>query len=234
MIVLAQVDSFFTFLFAIEASIKILAKGLLFNRMGPIEPYLINPWNMLDAFVVMASLVDFGFSVSGFDMAQLSALKALRAFRALRPLRMIARNEGMRLVVNALLASLPSMGNVLLVCSLFILIFAIMGVKFFKGKFHYCADLNLIFHEQSSSAYYRELITTKYDCENYGGNWIPRDSNFDNTIAAMSTLFQMTTTEGWVEVMFDGIDSTGVGLQPKEYANPYLIIYFIAFMIIGS
>lgn len=61
MIVLAQVDSFFTFLFAIEASIKILAKGLLFNRMGPIEPYLINPWNMLDAFVVMASLMDFVF-----------------------------------------------------------------------------------------------------------------------------------------------------------------------------
>ena len=34
--------------------------------------------------------------------------------------------------------------------------------------------------------------------------------------------------------MFDGLDSKGVGLQPKKYANPYLIIYFIAFMIIGS
>ena len=129
-----------------EAIIKILAKGLLFNRMEPIEPYLVNPWNMLDAFVVMASLMDFIFLASGFDMAQLSALKALRAFRALRPLRMISRNEGMRLVVNALLASLPSMGNVLLVCGLFIGIFAIMGVKFFKGKFNYCADLNNILH----------------------------------------------------------------------------------------
>ena len=147
---------------------------------------------------------------------------------------MIARNEGMRLVVNALLASLPSMGNVLLVCSLFILIFAIMGVKFFKGKFNYCADLDNIFHDNSSSTYYMTLIIDKYDCENYGGNWIPRDSNFDNTVNAMSTLFQMTTTEGWVEVMFDGIDSTGIGLQPIKYANAYLIFYFIAFMIIGS
>jgi voltage-dependent calcium channel T type alpha-1G len=51
---------------------------------------------------------------------------------------MIARNEGMKLVVNALLASLPSMTNVLLVCSLFILIFSIGGVNFFKGAFFRC------------------------------------------------------------------------------------------------
>jgi len=45
----------------------------------------------------------------------------------------------MRLVVNALLASLPSMTNVLLVCTLFILIFSIMGVNFFKGAFWRCS-----------------------------------------------------------------------------------------------
>lgn len=93
---------------------------------------------MLDAFVVTASMFDLVFMILEIDMQQLQALKALRALRALRPLRMISRNEGMRLVVNALLASLPSMTNVLLVCSLFILIFSIAGVNFFKGTFYSC------------------------------------------------------------------------------------------------
>ena len=58
--------------------------------------------------------------------------------RALRPLRVISKDPGMKLVVNALLASIPSMTNVLLVCSLIILIFSIMGVSFFKGAFYSC------------------------------------------------------------------------------------------------
>lgn len=31
------------------------------------------------------------------------------------------------------------MGNVSVVCLLFVLIFAIMGVDFFKGKFYHCS-----------------------------------------------------------------------------------------------
>ena len=44
----------------------------------------------------------------------------------------------------------------------------------------------------------------------------------------------MTTGEGWVHVMHSGIDSRGVGLQPKQNANVGIILYFIAFMIVGS
>lgn len=97
-------------------------------------------WNVLDAVVVLGSIIDLGFVIAGVNTNSLSSLKALRAFRGLRPLRMISRNEGMRLVVNALLSSLPSMANVLLVCGLFILIFAIIGVNMFKGTFSFCQD----------------------------------------------------------------------------------------------
>ena len=44
----------------------------------------------------------------------------------------------------------------------------------------------------------------------------------------------MTTGEGWVQVMHSGIDSRGVGLQPKQNENIIFIIYFTAFMIVGS
>jgi hypothetical protein len=75
---------------------------------------------------------------------------------------MISRNEGMRLVINALMASIPSMTNVLLVCLLLLLIFAIMGVNFFKGAFYSCQDLTEL---------QLNLIDTKQDCLEAGGSW---------------------------------------------------------------
>lgn len=44
----------------------------------------------------------------------------------------------------------------------------------------------------------------------------------------------MMTTEGWVDVMYHGIDTNGIGKQPKKNANIYAIIFFLAFMIVGS
>lgn len=67
MIVLKYVDIVFTVLFTIEAMIKIIASGFLFNRLGPITPYLRNPWNILDFFVVFASLIDLVITALGID-----------------------------------------------------------------------------------------------------------------------------------------------------------------------
>lgn len=77
-------------------------------------------------------------------------------------------------------------------------------------------------------------IKTKQDCLDAGGQWLKANANFDNTLEAMSSLFQMMTCEGWVEVMYSGIDSVGKDMQPSPNHNLPLIIYFIAFMIVGS
>ena len=44
----------------------------------------------------------------------------------------------------------------------------------------------------------------------------------------------MMTTEGWTDVMWDGIDSVGIEMQPKKNARYWVIIYIVTFMIIGS
>lgn len=115
--ILQYVDDIFTFLFLLEATLKIVALGFCYNNFPGVQPYILNAWNILDFIVVVSSLVDFGFaaSPSGADTGSLKSLKALRAIRALRPLRMVSRNEGLRIVVNALFASIPAMTNVLLV-----------------------------------------------------------------------------------------------------------------------
>ena len=137
----------------------------------------------------------------GIDMQRLQALKSFRSLRGLGPLRVISRNEGMRLVVNALLASLPSMTNVLLVCSHFILIFSIMGVSFFKGSFYHCLG-----------EFSMDDIITKQNCIDKGGQWRNTNAHFDDVFSAMLNLFSMTTTEGWVDVMNSGIDSVGIDM----------------------
>jgi hypothetical protein len=67
-------------------------------------------------------------TLAGGDVHSLSSLRALRTLRALRPLHVASRLEGMKVVVDALFASLPPLGNIVLVCLLFYLVFGIMGV----------------------------------------------------------------------------------------------------------
>ena len=41
----------------------------------------------------------------------------------------------------------------------------------------------------------------------YGGDWIRMDSNFDNIFHAIVTMFKVAMTEGWLDIMWRGIDS---------------------------
>ena len=66
------------------------------------------------------------------------AVSALRVLRAFKPLRLLTRSAGMRLVFKSVTMSLMSMANVSVVCILFFLIFAILGVQLFSGRFYRC------------------------------------------------------------------------------------------------
>ena len=47
-----------------------------------------------------------------------------------------------------------------------------------------------------------------------GGAWVNKFDNFDNIMNAIRTLFEMSTTEGWTEVMWSGADARGINLEP--------------------
>ena len=53
---------------------------------------------------------------------------------------MISRNDGMKLVVNSLIDSIPNLFNVLLVSILFYYVFGILGLQLLSGKVSYCTD----------------------------------------------------------------------------------------------
>ena len=93
--------------------------------------YLRNPWNRLDFAVVVFSVVNLTGSAS--------KLAALRALRALRPLRAVSRFPSLKLMVYALANAVPQIVNVMILCGLFFLLFAIAFVTFFKGALYNCA-----------------------------------------------------------------------------------------------
>jgi 4-hydroxybenzoate polyprenyltransferase len=59
-------------------------------------------------------------------------------------------------------------------------------------------------------------------------------SNFDNIFNASLALFEMMTTEGWLNVMYSGVDARGINEQPKKNHTPLLALFFIGFMIVGG
>lgn len=157
----------------------------------------------------------------GKASAQFSAFKALRALRALRPLRVIRSFPNLKKVVNAFFSSISAISNIIMIGLFILLIFAVIGVSLFKGKFYTCSDNG-------------PGIITKQDCIDGGFDWANGDSNFDNIIQAMRTLFILTTTEGWAGVMYTGIDAVGVDMVQKQDRHPGMVIYFISFMVCGA
>jgi hypothetical protein len=73
-----------------------------------------------------------------------------------------------------------------------------------------------------------------YDCFNIGGEWVNADANFDNMAITLNSLFQVSSTEGWGTIMFSGMDSVGIDMQPKQDNSLYWSMFFIIFVVFGD
>ncbi|XP_069986578.1 sodium channel protein 60E-like isoform X1 [Penaeus vannamei] len=213
--VLSYLNLAFAVLFTLEMVIKWVAFGFV--------KYFTSVWTLLDCFIVMVSLCSLFV-----EQDNLIALRSLRTLRALRPLRAISRWEGMKIVVNALMYAIPSIFNVLLVCLVFWLIFSIMGVQMFGGKFYKCID------PVDRKILPVKIVNNRSDCERLNYNWTNSKINFDHVGYAYLALFQVATFEGWMEVMADAVDCRGLDMQPEREANIYAYIYFVIFIVCGS
>uniref|UniRef100_A0A8C2YHJ6 Sodium channel protein n=1 Tax=Coturnix japonica TaxID=93934 RepID=A0A8C2YHJ6_COTJA len=220
---LEYADKVFTYIFILEMLLKWVAYGY--------QTYFTNAWCWLDFLIVDVSLVSLTANALGYS--ELGAIKSLRTLRALRPLRALSRFEGMRVVVNALLGAIPSIMNVLLVCLIFWLIFSIMGVNLFAGKFYYCVNTT------TDERFEVDQINNYSQCEeliknNQSARWKNVKVNFDNVGFGYLSLLQVATFKGWMDIMYAAIDSRDVLQQPKYEDNLYMYLYFVIFIIFGS
>ncbi|XP_028927611.1 sodium channel protein type 3 subunit alpha isoform X4 [Ornithorhynchus anatinus] len=217
---LEYADKVFTYIFILEMLLKWVAYGF--------QTYFTNAWCWLDFLIVDVSLVSLVANALGYS--ELGAIKSLRTLRALRPLRALSRFEGMRVVVNALVGAIPSIMNVLLVCLIFWLIFSIMGVNLFAGKFYHCVNVT------TGAMFEVSVVNNFSDCQDLGNQsrWKNVKVNFDNVGAGYLALLQVATFKGWMDIMYAAVDSRDVKQQPVYEDNLYMYLYFVIFIIFGS
>ena len=125
------------------------------------------------------------------------------------------------MVVTALLESIGGIFNVAIVVMIIWMMFGILAVNIFGGKFQYC----------SKDQY---LIDNKEECLNSKGNWLTYNQNFDSVPQSMITLFIVASLEGWPDIMYQGIESTEIERGPKKDNTPFAAFFFIIFIWIGS
>uniref|UniRef100_A0A3P8Y3V2 Ion transport domain-containing protein n=1 Tax=Esox lucius TaxID=8010 RepID=A0A3P8Y3V2_ESOLU len=209
----------FTVIFLAEMTVKVVALGFCLGQ----QSYLKSSWNVLDGILVLVSLVDILVSLASTGGNRiLGILRVLRLLRTLRPLRVISRAPGLKLVVETLITSLRPIGNIVLICCAFFIVFGILGVQLFKGKFYVCEGPDT------------KNITNRSDCLLANYQWRRRKYNFDNLGQALMSLFVLSCKDGWVNIMYDGLDAVGVDQQPMRNHNPWMLLYFISFLLIVS
>ncbi|KAL8221877.1 UNVERIFIED_CONTAM: Voltage-dependent T-type calcium channel subunit alpha-1I, partial [Gekko kuhli] len=188
----------FTAIFVAEMTLKVVSLGLYFGE----QAYLRSSWNILDGFLVFVSIIDIVVSVASAGGAKiLGVLRVLRLLRTLRPLRVISRAPGLKLVVETLISSLKPIGNIVLICCAFFIIFGILGVQLFKGKFYHCLGVDI------------RNITNRSDCMAANYKWVHHKYNFDNLGQALMSLFVLASKDGWVNIMYNGLDAVAVDQQ---------------------
>jgi len=241
--ILKALDITFLSVFVVEMVLKVLADGFVFHP----NAYLRNRWNWLDFAIVIISVVSASNSGDGNRQ---SALKAIRCVRALRPLRVVKRVPGLRIIVLSFLKSLPEVAQTAMVVFVWFVFFGMIGVNFFKGKAYYCYDpQNQIYfgtsYNQAGPLYTTPpaqsglgAVPTIIECVSAEGGgvgvWHSKHYSFDTVWEAILTLFEMTSTEGWVEVLASTVDVVQVGVTPIPNFQYAYAWYSFIHIVVGS
>jgi voltage-gated sodium channel len=165
--IIGAIEMLIQTIFVVEIAIRLLAywpRPALFFRSG---------WNVFDFLVVTTSLLP---QAGAFAMVA-------RLARLLRITRVVSAFPELRLIIGTMIKSIPSMGHVIVLLSLLLYVYAVLGFHFFR---------------ESDPAHWGSLG------------------------AALLTLFQMLTLEGWVEIQ-------AVVLETHRWAW----VYFSSFVFVA-
>ena len=165
--VIAVLETLIQAVFVTEIAIRVVAhwpRPLAFFRDG---------WNVFDFVVVTASLLP---QAGPFAMVA-------RLARLLRVTRLVSVFPELRLIIGTMVRSIPSMGHVIVLLTLLLYVYAVLGFHFFREA----------------------------DPEHWG-----------SLAAALLTLFQVLTLEGWVEIQSEVLE-----------AQPWAWLYFSSFVFVA-
>ncbi|KAM6218755.1 voltage-dependent P/Q-type calcium channel subunit alpha-1A isoform 1-T1 [Rhynchocyon petersi] len=216
---LDDTEPYFIGIFCFEAGIKIIALGFAFHKGS----YLRNGWNVMDFVVVLTGIL--ATVGTEFD------LRTLRAVRVLRPLKLVSGIPSLQVVLKSIMKAMIPLLQIGLLLFFAILIFAIIGLEFYMGKFHttcFEEGTDDIQGESPAPCGTEEPARTCPNgtkCQPYWEGPNNGITQFDNILFAVLTVFQCITMEGWTDLLYNSNDASG---------NTWNWLYFIPLIIIGS
>jgi len=183
-------------------------------------------WNIFDVLIVLISVLSLSFKSPG-------NIGALRLLRLLRPIRTVNRFTGLKVVVNSLISSFVSMGDVAFLMLFFTVVFAVFGIHVWNGVFHQRCNIT---HNYTNG----EEVQSCSMIPHLGGYQCPENVQcfldyklrnpvegllgFDNFGTAMLTIFVVSTLEDWSPVYYKISDST----------TPLCCFFFILIIVFCS
>ncbi|XP_022235324.1 voltage-dependent calcium channel type A subunit alpha-1-like [Limulus polyphemus] len=224
--ILNYLDYAFTGVFTVEMILKVVDQGVVLHPGS----YCRDPWNILDAVVVVCALVAFAFAGSSTGQ-NLSTIKSMRVLRVLRPLKTIKRVPKLKAVFDCVVTSLKNVFNILIVYVLFQFIFAVIAVQLFNGKFFHCTDESK-FTEDECNGYYFLFPGDGGPPDVNKREWQKQPFHYDDVMSAMLTLFTVSTGEGWPSVLKNSMDATYPNYGPLPLFRIEMSIFYVVFFIV--
>jgi len=179
----------FVTLFTLEMFLKMYSLGF--------QGYFVSLFNRFDCFVVISSILEMILTNTKVMMPL--GVSVLRCVRLLRIFKVTKYWYSLRNLVASLINSMRAIASLLLLLFLFIVIFALLGMQVFGGKF----------------------------AETTSGIDEMHRSNFDTFSQSLLTVFQILTGEDWNEVMYIGINAYGGVDSMGIWACIFFIVLFI-------
>ncbi|XP_026077313.1 voltage-dependent P/Q-type calcium channel subunit alpha-1A-like isoform X19 [Carassius auratus] len=214
---LEDTEPYFIAIFCFESGIKILALGFAFHKGS----YLRNGWNVMDFVVVLTGIL----SSVGSELD----LRTLRAVRVLRPLKLVSGIPSLQVVLKSIMKAMIPLLQIGVLLFVAILMFAIIGLEFYMGKFHQtCFDSitgEMADEQPCGKEFPARVCQNGSVCDVY---WLGPNygiTQFDNVLFAVLTVFQCITMEGWTDMLYYSNDALG---------SAWNWMYYVPLIIIGS
>lgn len=170
-----SINLFFTVVFTGEVVFKLCGLGL--------RGYVADRFNIFDGIIVIISIVELVIVPDGESGGAFGALRTFRLFRIVK----MFRAGDLRTLLDSIGYTVLTIKDYTILLSLFIFVFALLGMNFFAG--------NVKFNDDD-------------EVDMVNGS-VPR-INFDHFGTACLTVFEIMIGENWNSMMYNHLRSVGM------------------------
>lgn len=213
----------FICLFSFEFVVKVIADGLLFTP----NAYMRSSWNIIEMIVLVSLWIEF-IALLKLDHNLARIFRAIKALRALRLLTIsrTAKNNFQHTIISGFWKIISA--AMISLCLLFP--FSIWGLNIFNGRLGYCLD-GVSNKTECNNEYKNEVFDWEVLSPNIYTN---PPLEFNRFTTSFSSLFQIISLEGWLDLLIDVMNSTGIGTPQGYFASPFNGFFVVLFNFVST